>query len=332
MKEIFREKYMNDLISIIVPVYKVEPYLNICVKSIVAQTYTNLEIILVDDGSPDKCPSMCDEWAIKDSRIKVIHKQNGGLSDARNAGMASATGDYIAFVDSDDWIERHYIEYLYQAIQRSCAEISACKVREVPDGKKQEPVLEEMPKIQNFTPEEAIGGLTESNCLRAVVWNKLYKRDILKDEHFIIGRMHEDEFFSYRIFDKASKLVFIDIPLYNYRQRTGSIMSTVSACHIDVLAAYLERVELLERKYPNLVARNKIIFCITCVNLYCDILSKNIEDKNAAKQRIKEFRKKVHFTNQEWKEYSLKEKIYAACSGGLLIEPFCRLRILRGYR
>ena len=119
------------MISVIVPIYNVEKYVNKCVGSIVNQTYTNLEIILVDDGSPDRCPEICDEWAKKDSRIKVIHKKNGGLSDARNAGMKIASGDYIAFVDSDDWIAPEMYERLLMAIKNDNSDIAACAVKMV---------------------------------------------------------------------------------------------------------------------------------------------------------------------------------------------------------
>lgn len=321
-----------DLISIIVPVYKVESYLNKCVESIVNQTYQNLEIILVDDGSPDNCPVMCDDWAAKDGRIKVVHKPNGGLSDARNTGMKVASGDYIAFVDSDDWIEPHYIDYLYQAIQKSSADISACEVREVPDGEEPELVSEELPKIQICTPREAIGGLMKGCNFRAVAWNKLYRAKVLQNEQFEVGRLHEDEFFSYRILDKASRLAFIDIPLYNYRQRSGSIMTTFSIRHLDALDAYLGRLELLEQKYPDLWVRDKVIFCIACINFYCDILIKSSNDKSIAKKKIKACRKQIHFSMKELSAYSFKEKIYILCSTGVFIEPFCRLRILKGYR
>ena len=126
---------MKNKISVIVPIYKVEQYLNRCVESIVNQTYKNLEIILVDDGSPDLCPKICDEWAEKDSRIVVIHKENSGLSDARNAGLKVATGGYVAFVDSDDIINPFYVEYLYKAICDNDAQISACDLKNFYDEK-----------------------------------------------------------------------------------------------------------------------------------------------------------------------------------------------------
>ena len=127
---------MNELISIIIPIYKVEEYLDECISSVINQTYTKLEIILVDDGSPDSCPKMCDDWAKKDSRIRVIHKTNGGLSDARNAGIEVATGEYIAFVDSDDYIKPDMIAKLYAALCKEEADISACGILSC-EGKKE---------------------------------------------------------------------------------------------------------------------------------------------------------------------------------------------------
>ena len=125
----------KPLVSIIVPVYKVENYIQKCLDSLKAQTYEQIEVLLVDDGSPDNCPAMCDAWAERDSRIKVVHKENGGLSDARNVGMAAATGEYIAFVDSDDWVDENYLMYLFQGLSKTEADISACDVREVRDRK-----------------------------------------------------------------------------------------------------------------------------------------------------------------------------------------------------
>ena len=127
---------MSALISVIIPIYKVEEYLAECIASVVCQTYTNTEIILVDDGSPDNCPQMCDEWACKDSRIKVIHKANGGISDARNAGIDAATGEYIAFVDSDDYIKPDMLKKLHSAICKENADIAACGILNC-EGEKQ---------------------------------------------------------------------------------------------------------------------------------------------------------------------------------------------------
>lgn len=319
-----------DRISIIVPVYKVEPYLDKCISSIVNQTYTNLEIILVDDGSPDRCPQMCDAWAEKDTRIRVIHKENSGLSDARNAGMAVATGEYIAFVDSDDWVDLYYVEYLYRSIQQTRADIAACDVREVYDEDTIRTLHVEQIKFELAVPEEAINDVLHNRRFRAVAWNKLYTREILKDERFEIDRFHEDEFFSYRLYDKAARLVYVSLPLYNYRQRSGSIMASNSIRHLDMLDAYLERILLLKRKYPKLLMKDKLNFCIACLNLYAGISTDDPLQKIAAQKQIKECRRKIRFTWSEFRKCTYKERLYIAMSNSMVIGVFCWLRKQKG--
>lgn len=322
-------EYM-DLISIIVPVYKVEAYLDECVESIVHQSYKNLEIILVDDGSPDRCPAMCDAWSKKDPRIQVIHKTNGGLSDARNAGMSRATGQYVAFVDSDDWIEKNYIEWLYRAIQETASDLAACDVREV-FTKEDVPVIsDESGDVKKCTSLEALSDLLKGQGFRAVAWNKLYRAELLKDEHFEVGRLHEDEFFSYRIFDKAASLAYVDLPLYNYRQREGSIMSTASLGHLDSLDAYLGRLSLLKKKYPTLYTRDKVTFCITCLNFYCDTFMNPNDYSSMVRKKIKQYRKKIKFSMPEFLKHSPKNMVYIAGSSALLIDLFSKLRTRRG--
>ena len=315
-----------EFISVIVPVYKVEPYLDKCISSIVNQTYKNLEIILVDDGSPDNCPAMCDAWAEKDSRIRVIHKTNGGLSDARNAGMAVATGELMAFVDSDDWIDAHYIEYLYNALRQTNADISACDLREVYDDSVMTAIAEQMPQVEISTPEEAIEDILHNRRFRAVAWNKLYTRKVMTGESFETGRLHEDEFFSYRLYDKAARLAYIDLPLYNYRQRPGSIMTSFSVRHLDALDAYLERITLLEEKYPRLRPVDKLNFCIACINLYGDVSTADTEQQRIAKERIKSCRRKLHFSWDEFWRYSRKGKKYVVLSSSSIIGIGCWLR------
>ena len=166
-----------DLISVIVPVYNVEKYLDKCIQSIVDQTYTNLEIILVDDGSPDNSGAICDEWAEKDNRIKVIHKANGGLSDARNAGLDIATGEYIAFVDSDDYIELDFYDKLYNVIKATNCDISICNLRKVYENNNVSVNNCDTFEITEYSTTEAMSALIDDK-IRQVVWNKLYKADI----------------------------------------------------------------------------------------------------------------------------------------------------------
>lgn len=323
----------ESLISVIVPVYKVEPYLDKCIASIVNQTYKNLEIILVDDGSPDKCPEMCEAWAEKDSRIKVIHKLNGGLSDARNAGLEIAKGEYIAFVDSDDWVEKKYIEFLYQAIIQTGTEMSACQIRIIQEQEDVPDVKEQQTIIETFTTEEALYSLINGYDFRAVAWNKLYKRDFLLDEKFEVGKLHEDEFFTYRIIDKCTLLAWIDTPLYNYRQRSGSIMATYSVRHLDALEAALGRLELLKNKYPKLYLNDKAMYCVSCLNYYCDMLNERFgEQRQLAKNKILNYRIQVNFSFVEWFRLSLKNKIYVVGSSPIFIRLFAKIRNLKGYK
>lgn len=311
-----------ELISVIVPVYKVEKYLDKCINSIVNQTYTNLEIILVDDGSPDHCGAMCDAWAKKDGRIKVIHKENGGLSDARNAGMNIATGVYTAFVDSDDWIAVDFIQTLYDIMVENGAQIAGCDVCTVyPD---QELKLNGTNQVRICTAEEATGDILHGRGFRAVAWNKLYLSSLLEGERYPLGKFHEDEFFTYRIYGKADKLVYIDRPMYFYLQRQGSIMRSFTIKRLDALAAYLERLEYLKIRFPDLYIRDKVTFCISCGIMYCQALRHSGEEAREIKKKIRKLRRQVSVPLKEYQRMSGKQKLYTMGTG-LYIGLFCRM-------
>lgn len=239
-------KNLNSLVSVIVPIYKVEDYLDECVKSIVGQTYKNIEIILVDDGSPDYCPQKCDEWAKKDLRIRVVHKQNGGLSSARNAGLDVAKGKYIAFVDSDDFITPDYVEVMYNRIcnDKSVGIVSGMIYRYC-DGKSTDfnsSWLIQHERIiapQDFTV----------NCVNLsvsfTVWNKLYRTNLIKDVRFREGRTNEDTLFMYDLGKKmvSTEYSMVEIPsyVYYYRYRDDSICtSTKKPLAIDVIQNQLD--------------------------------------------------------------------------------------------
>ena len=178
----------SDLISIVVPIYKVEKYINKCIESILNQTYKNLEIILVDDGSPDNCGKIADEYAKKDNRIKVIHKKNGGLSDARNAGIDIVKGKYIAFVDSDDYIEKEYIEIMYNAIRTNKVKIVQCGINKVNDDGK---VLDSYGYLDNelINSKRIIEEkYTKYPISNVVAWNKLYSTDLFKDIRYPVRK------------------------------------------------------------------------------------------------------------------------------------------------
>lgn len=319
-----------ELISVIVPIYKVEKYLDKCVQSIVSQTYSNLEIILVDDGSPDRCGEMCEAWAKKDTRIKVIHKENGGLSDARNAGLEIAKGDYIAFVDSDDWVHPSFIQLLYQGIKETGAGLAACGVMEFQEGTSVSASETIDVKPERHTPEQVLNWEDQGSRYRMVAWNKLYRREILGADRFPVGRLHEDEFFTYRMIDRCEYLALVDVPMYYYLQRSGSIMTTFSARHLDVLDAYLERLELYQKKYPSLCLPLKAAFCMSCYRFYCEALAKGGPDQKRVLKRIKAFRKQLPLGASDFFAMDTGAKKYVIYSGTILIGLIARLRVRFG--
>lgn len=238
----------QDLISVVVPIYKVEKYLPKCVESICRQTYKNLEIILVDDGSPDQCGKLCDEYAKKDGRIKVIHKKNGGLSDARNAGIEVATGKYIGFVDSDDYIHPQMYEILYNGVKDNKADLSICKFININENEVIENHNIRNAKWVALTTDQekfeyALGEFT-TVCF-TVAWNKLYKSELFEQIRYPYGKIHEDEFTTYKTIDLAETVAYTEEELYYYVQRQGSIMDNgFDKRSLHRLEAYQERMAL----------------------------------------------------------------------------------------
>ncbi len=269
---------MNELISVIVPIYGVEKYLEECLKSIINQTYTNLEIILVDDGSPDNCGKICDEYLKKDNRIKVIHKNNGGLSDARNAGLDIANGEYIAFIDSDDCINEEFIQKLYYNCKNykcDIAEANYIRFSNKISKDKQKENLEIFTNIQMV--ERIYNRSTYGRTI--VVWNKLYKKEIIKQYRFQKGKIHEDEFIMYKIFyENDIKIAVLNEILYYYRFTPNSIMNQkFDLRRLDKLEAYEERMKyFLEKKETNFYYLTLDKYLSTILNYYA--LAKDSKD------------------------------------------------------
>lgn len=241
---------MSDTVSVIIPVYNVENYLRECVDSVLTQTYTDLEIILTDDGATDSSGIICDEYAAYDNRVRVIHKQNGGLSSARNAGMEAATGEYIIFVDSDDSIESDCIEKLIGAIcTRTEADFVFCDFFDPrrPDlsddlkKKGSDPIIMDRKGYEEFLSNH----LSREYVDAVVAWNKLFKRCFLEGLIFPEGRWHEDEFFVNSVLERTAICVFIPEKLYRYRVNDEGITGNKNLFdprHLDVFDAYTERV------------------------------------------------------------------------------------------
>lgn len=252
-------------ISVIVPVYKVEAFLDRCIQSVTSQSYKNLEIILVDDGSPDNCPAMCDAWAEQDSRVKVIHKKNGGLSDARNAGMAIATGELMGFVDSDDWIAPDMYQHLYDLMATDNSDIAACGVEMVwGDGTPSRSLTKSGCCVLN--QEEAMQAIIEESWLKQPVWYKLYKSALIQDIPFPVGKYHEDVFWSYQVVGNAQRVSVSDQVCYFYSQRSGSIMDEeYSLKRMDAIEAKKQRLSYIQEKHPKLASIAQINLIFTCL-------------------------------------------------------------------
>lgn len=294
-----------DLISVIVPIYKVEQYLDCCIRSIVEQTYVNLEIILVDDGSPDDCPAMCDAWAAKDSRIKVIHKENGGLSDARNAGLAMASGELISFIDSDDWIEPTFYEKLWEVMQTSGAEIAACATNYVAESGK---VLRVRMAAQGPVGRiDALRRLVMEDGVYQTVWNMLYRREVVEGMTFEKGKYNEDEFWTYRVLDRIERLATVSAPLYNYRQRGTSIIGTgYNIRRLDGLEARFRRMEYLQ-KYEELACLTRQQFTFDCMwHLQCVLKYLIGEEQRRAKKTILDLLKQT--PQVQWNQLTANTK------------------------
>lgn len=217
---------MSKKISIIIPAYNTEKYIGRCLESVLNQTYQNLEIILVDDGSTDNTLELMNEFGLKDSRIKVVHKENDGQAEARNTGMDASTGEYIIFVDSDDFIENDMVEFLYNIAEENCADVSRCGfLTDYEDGTTTIPQYNSEPVF--FDYDERLADLFVGGHLSGVLWNKIYKRSAVQNIRFLKeDGCSEDFSFNYRVFKNASKTVFCDIPKYHYCIREGSITKT----------------------------------------------------------------------------------------------------------
>ena len=241
----------EEKISIIVPVYNVEAYLERCVESILKQTYTNLEILLVNDGSTDKSGELCDKLALRDHRIRVIHKENGGLSDARNRGIDEASSNLIGFIDSDDYIDEDMYETLYRQMVASKADLSMCGHYDVYHQIPEKQVAEI--KTWELMPEEAIKMVMEAKILSVTAVNKLYKKALFEQLRFRIGKIAEDAFIMVDLIHQCSKVVATNEKKYYYVHRENSITTQkFSLKFLNVIEAYEQNAKMISENYPDL--------------------------------------------------------------------------------
>jgi len=276
-ENVFLNNHKNELISVIVPVYNVEQYLEKCVDSIINQTYKNIEIILVDDGSKDNSGKMCDELQQKDDRIKVIHKENGGLSDARNAGLKIANGQYIGFVDSDDYIEPDMFETLYNLNKKYNSDISIVSFYEIYKGKvigvRNSKKIEELNKI------DAMKELLIDTRIQSYAWNKLFRRELFDGIEFPTNKNFEDIATTLLVFEKANKVVLFEEPKYNYVRRDDSIVGKKNyKTYKDYLDVISSKYQYLDGKYEKLDLWNAYNFIINMIWVYTIIVTFDLDE------------------------------------------------------
>lgn len=260
----------NDLISIIIPVYKVEKYLEKCIESVLKQTYTNLQIILVDDGSPDNCGKICDEYAKKDSRIEVIHKANGGLSDVRNVGISKAKGRYIGFVDSDDYIKEDMYEILLNLIKKYDADVSICNLYDVIDGN--ECIRNKENGIREYSRLDILKEVLLDKNIQSYAWNKLYEKELFDEIKYPIGKKYEDIGTTFYVFEKCNKIVVTSEPEYYYLKRSDSLVNNVTESTVlDYTEIIIQRYLYTKENIKELKKYNNYYLAKTLITAHNDI-------------------------------------------------------------
>lgn len=293
---------MNNLISVIVPIYNVEKYLSQCIDSIINQSYLNLEIILIDDGSTDSSGLMCDSYKLIDDRIIVIHTENNGQGAARNIGIQNAKGQYITFVDSDDYIENDMIMKLYSNMLASKSDISVCGICAVSGKSKTYNLLKSDEKYITFSRDEAISMLLDDIGFTCSVWNKLFKREVIGDIRLEEGKVYEDIVPMYEWFRNADKISYTPIPLYNYRFRKDS---TTKAAFLEYNADLLESINAFRKKYESDYPDSLTRIMPGYISYGIHFINKNLS-YNDIKEFVVDFKK---ICSRYWKDFRKSDRI-----------------------
>lgn len=310
-------------ISIIVPVYNVQNYLDSCIQSILNQTFKDFEVILVNDGSTDKSGAICNEYSKKYSKVKVIHKQNGGQGDARNEGIKIAKGDYIGFVDSDDVIEDSMYEILYNMCIKNDADVSTCLLTSIEEGITNNKIYSG--KISIYSNKEAIKETYNGGISGYSPCNKLYNRILFENIKFPVGRIYEDASVLYKLYMNSNKIIFIESALYKYMRREGSTTNRpVSHKRFDIVDMFEEKYDFMEQNYPEMCEKIKSMYYISLRNIIVDIVNEgNVFKKykyiNKSSKLIRQNLK--HILNN--KLISKKHKVLAIALSYTPILPVC---------
>ena len=276
----------KELVSVIVPVYNVEKYVERCLQTLIRQTYQNIEIIIVDDGSPDRSGAICDEMAQHDTRIRTIHQANQGLSGARNTGIEAANGEYLVFVDSDDWVSVEMVEVLYDLLQRTDAQIAACGTEICSDSGHMAYYSDDLEEIRVYTREEAMRELLDDRLIRNVTWNKLYRKELFDVVRFPVGMIFEDIATTYRTLDLTERVAYCGRPLYCYYKSEESIIrSPFSAKKFDKVTALKMRAEFYKSHYPELAGKASETYVKSALNSLVGSYGQN--ELNKYRQKVR---------------------------------------------
>ena len=318
-------------VDVIIPVYNVERFLEECIDSILCQSYKNLEIILCDDGSTDSSPRICDEYAEKDFRIHVIHKQNGGLSDARNAGIDIASGKYIIFVDSDDFIDKNMITYLYNALITYQADMACCQRQEVKENGE---LIRARKRYKTFIingNDKCMKEFLSNPQMDTVAWGKIYQLAMFKNVQYPVGKYHEDVFTTYKIVAKCKKIFVGDRMYYYYRIRPSSITTSIfTERHLDSIKGSEERALFIKNNYPDLqkLANAKIIYAVN----QCVLKIIRTQDNNATNSDM------VMYFQKYYRKYEAEFLCGPSCVKAKIFSIFAYInlslliKILKGYK
>lgn len=326
-----------QLISVIVPVYNVEEYLERCVNSLLNQSYKDIEILLVDDGSTDKSGGICEAYRRQDSRVRVFHKKNGGLSDARNFGIEKAKGEYLTFVDSDDYVSPNYLQSLHEMLIQKEADISMCSYMKTKENTVECYDKVNASEIVLLKNEETLEKMLYRNGVDSYSWGKLYKKELFDDIEFPVGKLFEDVWIMHRIYDRANLVAFNPARLYFYFQRQGSIVnSQFSTRKMDQVFASEEVLRFIKSKYPKLTNAAISKLFIASIDIFRRIPGKDRykKEKKYLKAIIKKYRMNV------WKDKKNKKftRLIAVASfvniewfslGGRLFQFLKDMRIIK---
>lgn len=297
-------------ISIIVPVYNVEYYLRRCIDSILNQTIKNTEIILINDGSQDRSGDICDEYKKKDNRVIVIHKENGGLSSARNAGLEIATGELVGFIDSDDWIEPDYYETLYNGIIKYNADISVMHFKIVTNYEKIQFATKVKEQWVGFHRHQAMESFFTDNFIGNSAWNKLYRSNLFKDIKYPEGMLMEDKATTYKLINKSNLVVVNSSRKYHYYLRNDSIMqSNFNRKKFDSLKIHMDQIEFVDRNYPEFYELIRARYAYEAFRLLLMMIRSNYSEKRDLESCLKIIKDNLKYVLKE-KRMGIHHKAY----------------------